>query len=139
VGNNTAIGEFYYKEMAYKRKHHAESVLTGDRSLVGGGLAWLGNAALMATTGYGEHPLRTVGTSVVIVVGFAGLFHFALIPSLSPSEALLFSFQNFITFLIGTAPQRTTLAVTAVSIVQGFLGAFFVALFVYVFTRRLNR
>jgi uncharacterized protein YjbI with pentapeptide repeats len=139
AGDSTAVGAFYYQEMTYRRKHLAASVLDGTAPPITTGSRWLRNATLMTVTGYGERPLRIVGFSGLLVVGFAGVFGVVLSPPPTAVDAVLFSFQSFITFIVGFSPQETSPLVTALSAVEGFLGAFFVALFVYAFTRRLTR
>ncbi|WP_435117716.1 pentapeptide repeat-containing protein [Halolamina sp. C58] len=139
VGNTTAVGQFYYKEMTYRRHRLAELVRSGRGDGLRTVFDWLRNATLMAVTGYGEYPLRIVGSSIAVVLGFAGLYDQLGAGETSAIEAVLFSFQSFITFIVGTPPQETTRLVAVASIVEGFTGAFFVALFVYAFTRRLTR
>ena len=53
-------------------------------------------------------------------------------------EALVFSFQSFVSFVLGP-PEGASLLAEALSAVQGFLGAFLIALFVFTFTRRIHR
>ncbi|OYR85698.1 hypothetical protein DJ72_03800, partial [Halorubrum distributum] len=57
---------------------------------------------------------------------------------LGPLEALTFSFQSFISFVLGP-PGTTTLTQEITSAVEGFIGAFLIALFVFTFTRRIHR
>jgi uncharacterized protein YjbI with pentapeptide repeats len=139
AGNTTATGQFYYKEMSYRRKHMADLFIEGNSNRLQYAMNWLKNSALNVTTGYGEYPLRVVGFSFLTVLGFGGLYN-SVAPAGTPiEESLLFSFQSFITFIVGSPAQETTRIATFASIVEGFIGAFFIALFVYTFTRRLNR
>lgn len=139
AGNTAAAGHFYYKEMTYRRKHLAALVRSGHGNGFRTGFAWLRNSILHLVTGYGEYPLRVVSSSIGIVVGFAGLYDLLATSDTSLTESILFSFQSFITFIVGSPPQDTTQLIAAISIFEGFLGAFFIALFVYAFTRRLDR
>lgn len=139
AGNTAAAGHFYYKEMHYRRKHLADLVLSNEGDGARTGFAWLRNSVLWGVTGYGEYPLRVIGSSVAIAMGFAGLYGLFGEGEGSVSNLVLFSFQSFITFIVGSPPQETTQAVATLSIIEGFTGAFFIALFVYTFTRRLNR
>lgn len=148
TGNNTAIGKFYYKEMTYRRKHIVApisnlgsrplSVSTWLNSLKAGG-AWLRHSILALTTGYGERPDRVIGSSIGVVVLFAAAYTRTITPPPTLDEAALFSLQSFITFIYGPVPRDTNRTVAMLSTVEGFVGAFFVALFVYAFTRRLTR
>jgi len=97
------------------------------------------NLTLNLVTGYGEYPLRVIGTSMGAVIGFAALYDIIGATETSLAESILFSFQSFITFIVGSPPQGTTQAVAVISSLEGFVGAFFIALFVYAFTRRLDR
>jgi uncharacterized protein YjbI with pentapeptide repeats len=139
AGNTTAAGQFYYKEMVYRRRHMCNLFFEESNNRLQYGINWIKNTALNITTGYGEYPLRVVGFSFITVLGFSGFYNY-LAPVETPVwESLLFSFQSFITFIVGSPPQETTQIATVASIVEGFIGGFFIALFVYTFTRRLNR
>ena len=74
------------------------------------------------------------GRHLVHAGGYAALG----VPADSPGELLLFSFQSFITFVIGPAPAES-FSVRLLSSAQGFLGAFLVALFVFALTRSVDR
>lgn len=139
AGNSTAVGQFYYKEMTYRRKHLLSLFMNNDSSRLSLLSGWFRNLSLMLVTGYGEYPLRIVSSSVAAILGFAAIFRALLTPTPSLTESILFSSQSFITFIVGPTPRETTQIVTMLSIIEGFLGGFFVALFVYAFTRRLNR
>jgi len=139
VGNTAASGHFYYKEMKYRRKYLAEITISGGANGFSTGFAWLRNTVLWIVTGYGEYPLRVVGSSVGIILGFTGLYQLLGSTDTPIVESALFSAQSFITFIVGSPPQETTDLIAAASIIQGFIGAFFIALFVYAFTRKLNR
>lgn len=143
TGNNTAVGAFYYREMSYRRKRHRELVEDGSRQLserIHDTNRFIRNATLWITTGYGEKPGRVIATSVG-VVGVFTLIYTGLFTGQSDglTEALLLSIQSYITFVLGPAPVNSSMLVEVVSAIQGFLGAFLVALFVFTFTRRLNR
>lgn len=139
VGNTTAAGHFYYKEMRYRRKHLAELTRSGEANRLRTGFNWFRNSVLCVLTGYGEYPLRVVGSSVGIILGFAGLYQVLATTETAVTESILFSAQSFITFILGSPPQETNGVIATLSLSQGFIGAFFIALFVYAFTRRLNR
>jgi len=52
---------------------------------------------------------------------------------------LLLSFQSFITFILGSTPQQSTFALEVASAIEGFLGAFLIALLVFTLTRSIHR
>ncbi|WP_200530771.1 pentapeptide repeat-containing protein [Halorubrum sp. LN27] len=139
VGDATAAAEFFRREMRHRRAGHAadlRSTRGTDRAVAA--YDWLANAVLDATAGYGERPGWTLLSSLAVVVAFAGGYAALGDPADSASELLLFSFQSFITFVVGPAPAET-FAVRLLSSVQGFLGAFLVALFVFALTRSVDR
>lgn len=145
AGDTTAAGEFFRKEMAYRRFGHGYRLRELPRYDGWVGLwRWLANMTMSVTTGYGERPSRVVLSSVALCVGFAVAFAVGLTPAdgaVQFREYLLFSFQSFITFIVGTPPVPGTdsFAVRVASAVEGFLGAFFVALFVFALTRSVHR
>lgn len=137
AGNTTAVGAFYYKEMTYRRKHLSELITTGDGDGLRTAFDWVRNSSLMVVMGYGEYPLRIVGSSMATVLAFAAVY--TQLQDISLTDSVLFSFQSFITFIVGSPPQDTSQLMAALSAFEGFTGAFFIALFVYAFTRKLNR
>lgn len=143
TGNNTAVGAFYYREMSYRRQRHRELLKGSSRQFsdrLRDANRFVRNSILWITTGYGEKPGRVIATSVG-VVGVFTLIYAGLFTSQTSglTEALLLSIQSYITFVLGPAPVNSSMLVEVVSAIQGFLGAFLVALFVFTFTRRLNR
>ncbi|QKY17830.1 pentapeptide repeat-containing protein [Halorubrum sp. CBA1229] len=139
VGDATAAAEFFRREMRHRRAGHAADVRSergADRAVAA--YDWLANAVLDATAGYGERPSWTMLSSVVVVLAFAGGYAALGVPADSAGELLLFSFQSFITFVIGPAPAES-FSVRLLSSAQGFLGAFLVALFVFALTRSVDR
>lgn len=101
---------------------------------------WLRSGLLHIITGYGERSYRVVFSSLVIISTFGVLFWQGDYGEFSFTflEAMTFSFQSFVTFVLGQ-PDGSTLVGEALSAVEGFIGAFFIALFVFTFTRRINR
>lgn len=139
VGDATAAAEFFRQEMRHRRAGHAAAVRSKrgtDRAVAA--YDWLANAVLDATAGYGERPGWTMISSLAVVVAFAGGYAALGVSADAPSELLLFSFQSFITFVVGPAPAES-FAVRLLSSAQGFLGAFLVALFVFALTRSVDR
>jgi uncharacterized protein YjbI with pentapeptide repeats len=147
VGASTASGRFFEKERTYRRYDHWRGFHDSTAPLrvrLRRGSEWVRNAALAVTTGYGERPWRVIGSSLAIIVLFGGLY-WALSPplgGLAGSEGvdyLVFSFQSFITFLIGSRPRSPSLTLRVLGAFEGFVGAFFVALFVFALTRQVQR
>jgi hypothetical protein len=141
-GLNDVAAEFFVREKRFKRRGHARQVRAGE-SLFGRVTAlfdWAANLTMDVTTGYGERPRNIVLTSLGTVALFTGIYRaLDALPSGSGVPAyLLFSLQNFVTFIIGTRPEGT-LVVRYASALEAFLGAFFIALFVFTLTRSLNR
>ena len=139
VGDATAAAEFFRREMRHRRAGHAAAVRSNrgtDR--VAAAYDWLANTVLDATAGYGERPGWTMLSSLAVVIVFAGAYTGLGVPADAPGELLLFSFQSFITFIVGPAPAES-FAIRILSSVQGFLGAFLVALFVFALTRSVDR
>jgi hypothetical protein len=141
AGASHAAAEFFRKEMAARRKHNWHLAFTEGFSPLS--LArWAGNGALSVSSGYGERPSRTVlcagGTVLVFALAYALTLGSG--PSLDRYGAyLLFSFQSFITFLIGPPPAGNAAVVRALSAIEGFIGAFLIALFVFTLTRSVHR
>lgn len=142
AGANEIAAEFFYRELLFRRKRHARQfVASGSlRKRLVGGWNWFANSTMWLTTGYGERPRNVVASSVAIVALFAGVFHLleAFGSEGSLLESTIFSVQAFIALIIGTTPSGSVL-VRLASAVEGFLGAFLIALFVFTLTRSLNR
>lgn len=143
TGNNAAASAFFYRELTHRRHRYAELARDGTRrwrDRVTDATKWGRNLTLMLSTGYGERPERVVYASVTIISLFA-LLYARLLSTVeyAPTDYLVFSFQSFITFILGTPPADTSRPVEVLSAVEGFVGAFFIALFVFTFTRRIHR
>jgi uncharacterized protein YjbI with pentapeptide repeats len=149
VGDVHAAGRFFEKEYIYRRQSHWRTALTAPdgeslSTRVRRGTEWVRSALLAATTGYGERPWRVVAASALIVGAFTFFYQsIGVLSNRGTSTAILedfiFSIQSFVTLIVGPPPRSTVLAVRAASAIEGFLGAFFVALFVFTLTRKLHR
>jgi uncharacterized protein YjbI with pentapeptide repeats len=145
TGDSEAASRFYQKEMIHRR-HKYISQLSKDprpiRRLKAGMLATF-NLFMGATTGFGERPRRVVVSSFAVIVGFALVYWQYLRPPLATGgdamDYFALSTQIFLTFVLGTDVETTSLALTATAAVQGFIGAFFIALFVFTLTRSIKR
>lgn len=151
IGDATAAGEFFYLQLSYRRRQARAVMLgrarpnTGTRTRVSKLTQWIRNVFMWGTTGYGERPRRVVFASMAITVGFGivyqqlSMFPFSEPTSPTTIDFLLFSGQSFVSFLAGVAPISASWTVRLVSVIEGFIGAFFVALFVFTLTRRIHR
>lgn len=138
VGAGKASAEFFREELNSRRKHHKHMFLETDsyRSKVRYAGRYISNTLLGSTSGYGERPSYVITWSIAIVAVFSVIY--AVIADGSWLEHILFSFQSFISFIVGP-PLAQALIVRVFSSVQGFLGAFLIALFVFTLTRSVHR
>lgn len=146
-GDNKAAAEFFRKEMIYRRKQHAAIAISATEPAVSRVISagrWIANGTLSITAGYGERPSRVFTASIAIVLAFSIIY--ATLPSFPIATGsygeryILFSLQSFVTFIVGSpADEPVSLLVQSLSAVQGFIGAFFVALFVFALTRSIHR
>lgn len=144
-GENEAAAEFFRHEMAFRRRRHLDDLLH-DESLLDRFRAskrLVSNRLIDLTTGYGERTGRPILASLVVVVAFAAGYRALPQPPFGPGASwgtyLLFSFQSFISFILGPVPRTDSLGVQVMTAVEGFVGAFFVALFVFTLTRSVTR
>jgi hypothetical protein len=140
-GDNKAAAEFFRHEMKSRRRVHKHRLFTTDSwtDRLSSGFNYCANLVIGKTTGYGERPRNVVLTSVATIGEFAVLYWFIdALPNGTSSEYLLFSLQNFVTFIIGTQPQEAV-SIRYLTAIQAFLGAFLIALFVFTLTRSVNR
>jgi hypothetical protein len=160
-GDQVAAGEFFRLEQTFAREQHwrrisgqgptQHSETTADensrqdvRTRLGGAKDWVSNVFLWATIGYGERPLRVVGSALAVIGAFAltfDLIHPADAPLPYGSEwgFLIFSVGSFVT-LLPTAPMSTMSPLTnSLAVIEGFLGVSFVALIVFTLTRSIQR
>lgn len=143
AGDNASAGSLFYREMCahrYEHRHDALARGAGPIGRVAAATRWGRSALLAATTGYGERPYLVVVSSVAVVAAFGYAYWAAdlLRTEYTALEAFVFSLQSFVAFVLGP-PDGATLSVEALSAVQGFVGAFLIALFVFAFTRRIHR
>lgn len=154
TGDSKAAAEFFKRELTFRRKGHAEVALNGrpdstdgstgvlDRLFAAG--AWVANVGLALTTGYGEKPHRVVLASLATIFAFTLVF--ATLPgdgvggSQSFEGLFILSFQSFVTFVLGSpVGNDVSYAVSFLTALEGFVGAFLVALSVFALTRSVHR
>ena len=141
VGAQTASSEFFMKEMRFRRASHIERATNaGFKSMLSGTGRWLSNWFLNLSCGYGERPIRTITASLVLIVLFAAIYPLAGLSSDgSILTYFLFSTQAFVTLILGEPAGATSNVLQLVAVLQGFFGAFFIALFVFALTRSIHR
>ena len=147
AGMENLAAHFFIDEMRAYRSMHAQKALDPDPDdtlveRLQAGYDWLGNGLLDLTTVYGERTNRVF----VVALGTVGVFAvlFRLLSSPTPTgqgwgDYLLFSFQSFVAFILGSTPNVSNFYIQFVSAVEGFLGAFFTALIVFSLTRSVHR
>jgi hypothetical protein len=141
VGSQSASSEFFMQEMRFRRKAHWESIRSAKPIQKVTGLTnWLSNWFLNLSCGYGERPIRTISASLLLIGLFSVLYWgFGLASQGSALTYLVFSTQAFVTLIFGQTPAVQSTAIQFLAAIQGFLGAFFIALFVFALTRSINR
>lgn len=107
------------------------------------GYRWVSNATLGLVAGYGERPQRPLVASLITVFLFAGVYRLLEVPTTAGTAYglgyLLLSLQSFITFILGSNPVNTGFLPQFLSSIEGFAGAFLIAVFVFTLTRSIHR
>lgn len=140
IGQNTAAAEFFLLEMYYKRQTHRELACDIDRPLnarISSLLQYAYNLTFSVTAGYGERPSRTALSSITTIGLFAGLFQLVAGLPLEIALYLRISLQAFVALVLGDVPTASSFQL--LSALEAFIGAFFIALFVFTLTRSVNR
>jgi len=108
-------------------------------------LSWLGNAILRTTSLYGESPLRVLLTSIWIIIFYALIYTVFCGVTISGNLHILknildyiyFSIETFLTLSYGELQPTPSMRLVAGS--EAFLGAFIIAYFVVVVSRKIMR
>mgnify|MGYP000326558505 CR=1 FL=1 len=142
VGEGRAVSEFYIRELRYRRAGYRKRIYDEFPGFEAAKAfaKFCGSVALAATCGYGERPLRPVITSAG-VVGLFAILYAAIgleLPYENELKYLTFSFESFVALLIGQ-PEPTSSFVSLLAALEGFIGAFMIALFVFTFTRSVSK
>jgi uncharacterized protein YjbI with pentapeptide repeats len=107
------------------------------------GYRWVSNGSLGLIAGYGERPKRPLVLSVATIFVFAAVYALLGVSPTSNgplgSGYILLSTQSFITFILGSSPVQTDFLPQLLSSIEGFMGAFFIAVFVFTLTRSIHR
>lgn len=133
VGDGKSASEFFLKEMRYRRLGHWYR-----RNPI----RWVINLFYYLTCGYGERPSYVISSSVTIIFGFAltyWIFNIELSSGTSLLHYLLLSSRLFVTLILGSLPSQSSLMFQFLAAFEGFVGAFFIALFVFTLTRSIHR
>lgn len=143
IGDTNAAAEFFRKEMLYRREQYV-SQMWQDRDALPRfttGFKWGANLLLDLTSGYGERPSRTVLSSLCVIFAFTALFAVAwpTQPYDHPTGSLILSLESFVGVVLGGAEQVEDPWVRLLASIEGFMGAFFIALFVFALTRSIHR
>lgn len=144
VGDTRAAAEFFRKEMLYRRYQYVPTIRDAGaswRARTAAAWRWGANLLLDVTAGYGERPSRVVTSSVGVILVFAALFAGATEtpPYGSSIGYLILSLESFITLVLGGAEDVTEPLIRLLAEVEGFIGAFLIALFVFTLTRSIHR
>lgn len=144
IGDTKAAAEFFRQEMLHRRDQYLPIVFDGSedaRTRLAAAGRWGANTLLNLTAGYGERPSRVIGVSVGTIVVFALLFA-AVRPSPPYGTSigyLILSLESFVTLVLGGADNVGDPWIRLLAQIEGFLGAFFIALFVFTLTRSIHR
>ncbi|CAD6494233.1 MAG: Pentapeptide repeats (9 copies) [Candidatus Argoarchaeum ethanivorans] len=152
-GDHARAGKFYYREMESRRKHQKETKQWVN---------WIWNGILRFTCGYGERPLYTIFLSGLIILLlaffylFGGIVHitngtetiinYDLATRLTPNLTQLFHdflwalYTSIVTFTsLGYGDLHPTGWSRLAASIEVCIGVFMVALFLFVFTRKMVR
>jgi len=159
-GDYEKAGEFYINEMRMKRLRYWERFRRDGKGVTleeeGKGRyyylwRWFKNMVIWLVTGYGEKPLRTVLTALFIIFFFASFYALADAvegkgmgedgskSEMAFTEYIYFSVVTFTTLGYGDYSPRRVWYFQIAATMEAFLGAFMMALFIFVFTRKMTR
>jgi len=154
VGHNKAASEFFFHEMRFRKQQHAQRAheslseifaepYQSIREGIFSGTRWVSNATLGFIAGYGERPRNVIYSSLFVILVFAVGYKFLdaanVYAGVIGEEYILLSFQSFITFILGQTPDQATFWFEFFTALQGFIGAFLIALLVFTLTRSIHR
>jgi len=127
AGMYDTAGRFYYREMEAKRKARSwrrEPILK----------IW--SWVLRILCGYGEKPELAIASTVMIILGMAGIYS---ISELTVPSSLYYSAVSFVALGYGGWVNITENWVKALGAIEVFIGVFMMALFLVTFTRKMTR
>jgi hypothetical protein len=142
VGFSRAAANFFIRELTYRRRKAFWQMMASERpSSFQAAYQWVASLLLGGTSGYGERPSYVIITSALLIVGFGAAYNI-LVPDLYPEalSSLSLSLGAFVTLLLGSPGSINEYPlVSALAHLEGILGAFLIALFVFTLTRSLHR
>lgn len=143
VSDTRAAAEFFRNEMRFRRYQYIPQIREAAswRTRATAAWRWGANLLLDITAGYGERPSRVVLSSVGVILFFTGLFGVTTDapPYDTPVGYLILSLESFITLVLGGAEDVTAPGIRLLAEIEGFIGAFLIALFVFTLTRSIHR
>lgn len=143
VGDTNAASRFFRNEMLQRRRAYRETARGGGpvRERLDAALDYVSNGLFALSSGYGERPGRVLTFSGGIVFAFAGVFAVLLPepPYGGPLGYGLLSLESFVALILGGGTEQSDLGVRLAATVEGFVGAFLIALFVFALTRSIER
>jgi len=138
-GDYGKAGEFYYREMECKKK---------ELRTKGFSLDWFKSfcySFLKHSCGYGEKPLRVLRNWLILIFGFAIAYFFSKSISFSGTsmledifQSIYFSIITFTTLGHGDMQPISNWG-RGLVMTEAILGAIFIALFIFVFGRKMMR
>lgn len=145
IGDNRAAGQFFKREMKARGTRHKQDLISN--TTLRAGYRYLGNRLFWLTSNYAESPQRVLGSSLLLIAAFAVLYSIRFQASSVPAPysdslllgSLLLSGESFITLVHNPGAAIPTVPLRALTIVEGFLGAFAIALFLFTLTRAVHR
>ncbi len=139
VGATKVASEFFRREMHYRQVLHALNFFSGSSRLINFG-RWAENGILRISAGYGERVKRVITSAILVIFGFAIYYSIVSPPEVqSPLDALAISTGSFVTLIFTETPQLSSEILQIAAMVEGFLGALFIALLVFTLTRSIHR
>ena len=157
VGDNEIASRFFVKEMKQKKRmfrNDARDNELSNISRIKSLIRYLLNGFFQYSCGYGERPVWVI-TSSLFSVGIFALSYFVLGVDLSSANSsppssisesplfllpyLVFSFQAFTSLIINSSYESGNLILQFLASVEGFIGAFLIALFVFSLSRSIKR
>lgn len=150
IGDNRSAAGFFINEMRGRKRRHRNRFKEAEslNAKAVAGIDYVANEAFDQSCRYSESPVRLLLASFVPVVGFAVLY--AIIGTLTQTSApyqsappllnyLTLSGESFITLVHNPGATVTLWYVRVLSLLEGYIGALLIALFLFSLTRAVHR
>lgn len=144
VGENKAASEFFLRELRFRRQTHYENAVDAGVGTLDFWRAigkYVANVTMALTCGYGEKPWRVIASSTVVIAAYATVYYFTGLfggGSATPLQYAVLSVETFVELVLGV-PNVINPVVNFLTATEAFLGAYFIALFVFTLTRSIHR